>query len=372
MACCNAILQQAIHTIMSQLLAPFTCIYSPNVPELLSELNCTLAISTYQAGKLIFIGAKDKTSLVQLSKNVPTPMGIAFDGNRLAVAGKGSVLVYAAAPQLATDYPRQPNTYDNLFLPRVQYVTGIIDTHDVVWVKDKLLLVNTMFSCLAWLDSNFNFEPYWKPPFITGLHPEDRCHLNGLAVEEGKPKYASMFAPTDTPQGWRGTRRTTDGLIIDIESNETVATGLSMPHSPRIINGKLYVLQSASGDISEVDVHSGKCTTVKNLGCYVRGMAFYRGFLFVAFSKIREKSSAFADLSIASSSNEAGIAIIHFGSGSVVGTIKYKNSVEEVYDLQVLPFRRPGLVNFDQPEKDLAISLPGFGVWGSYEKEDKK
>ena len=372
MACCSSYLQQAIFIRMSQILAPFTCIYSPNVPELLSELDCTLAISTYQADKLIFIGAKDTTTLVQLSKTVQMPMGIAFDGNRLAVAGRASVLVYAAAPQLAAGYPRQPNTYDNLFLPRAQYVTSIIDTHDLVWVKDKLLVVNTMFSCLAWLDSHHNFEPYWQPPFITGLHPEDRCHLNGLAVQEGTPKYVSMFAATNTAGGWHGDRRTTDGLIIDIESNEVVTTGLAMPHSPRIIDGKLYVLQSASGDISEVDVHSGKCTTVKNLGRYVRGMAFYKGFLFVAFSKIREKFSAFGDLSIAAASNEAGISIIHFASGSVVGEIKYKNSVEEIYDLQILPFRRPGLVNFDQPEKDLAISLPGFGAWGSFGEEDKK
>ena len=356
---------------MSQTLAPFSCVYSPNVPELLLELNCTLAISTYQAGKLIFISAKDKTALVQLGKMVQKPMGIAFDGNRLAVAGKSSVFIYSSAPGLAAGYPRQPNTYDNLFLPRAQYFTGLIDTHDVVWIQDKLLIVNTRCSCLAWLDSSFNFETYWQPPFITSLFPEDRCHLNGLAMQNGTPKYVSMFSATNEAEGWRGRKRTTDGLIIDIESNETVTANLSMPHSPRVIEGKLYVLQSATGDISEVDVNTGKCTTVRNLGRYVRGMAFYKGFLFVAFSKIREKSSAFSDLSIAQSSNEAGIDILHFASGNVVGEIKYQTSVEEIYDLQVLPFRRPGMVNFDQPEKDLAISLPDFGVWGGVDEENK-
>lgn len=368
MPCCSASLQQAVFIFMSQTAAPFSCIYSPNIPELLLELNCTLVISTYQAGKLIFIGAKDKNALVQLSKTVQKPMGIAFDGSRLAVAGKTSVFVYSSAPGLAAGYPRQPNTYDNLFLPRAQHFTGLTDTHDIVWMEDKLLMVNTRCSCLAWLDSYFSFETYWQPPFITSLIPEDRCHLNGLAMENGQPKYVSMFADTDIAEGWRS-KRTTGGLIMDIESNETVAYNLAMPHTPRIINGKLYVLQSATGEISEVDTNTGKCTTVRNLGRYVRGMAYYKGFLFVAFSKIREKSSAFSDLSIAAASNEAGIAIIHFASGHVVGEIKYQSSVEEIYDLQVLPFRRPGLVNFDQPEKDLAISMPEFGMWVSMEEK---
>lgn len=357
---------------MSQTLAPFSCVYSPNIPELLRELGCTLAISTYQAGKVVFISAKDKTSLVQLGKTVQKPMGIAFDGSRLAIAGKSSVFIYSSAPGLAESYPRQPNTYDNLFMPRAQHFTGMIDTHDVVWIQDKLLMVNTRCSCLAWLDNSYSFESCWQPPFITSLFPEDRCHLNGIAVQNGNPKYVSMFSATDEAEGWRGKKRTTNGLIIDVETHETVAANLAMPHSPRIINGKLYVLQSATGDISEVDTATGKLTTVRNLGRYLRGMAFYKGFLFVSFSKIREKSSAFSDLPIAESSGEAGIAVIHFTSGNVVGEIRYQTSVEEIYDLQVLPFHRPGMVNFDQAEKDLAISLPGFGVWGSLEEEEKK
>ncbi len=356
---------------MSQTLAPFSCVYSPNVPELLLELNCTLVISTYQAGKVVFISAKNKTSLIQLGKTVQKPMGIGFDGSRLAIAGKSSVYLYSSAPGLAAGYPRQPNTYDNLFMPRAQHFTGLIDVHDVVWVEDQLLMVNTRCSCLAWLDNTFSFKSYWQPPFITSLFPEDRCHLNGLAMQNGAPKYVSMFSATDEAEGWRGKKRTTDGLIMDIESNEVVATNLAMPHSPRVINNKLYVLQSAIGDISEVDTNTGKLTTVRSLGKYLRGAAFYKGFLFVSFSKIREKSSAFSDLAIAESSNDAGIIIIHFDSGNVVGEIKYQTSVEEIYDLQVLPFRRPGMVNFDQNEKDLAISLPDFGVWGSLEEDNK-
>lgn len=355
---------------MSQTLAPFSCIYSQNIPELLLELNCSLAISTYQAGKLIFISAKDKNSLVQLGKTVAKPMGVAFDGRRLAVAGKSSVFVYSAAADMAATYPRQPNTYDTLFLPRAQHFTGLMDIHDIAWIQDKLLMVNTSCNCLAWLDSFYNFQLFWKPPFITTIMPDDRCHLNGLAVENGKPKYVSMFSSTDIAEGWRNIS-TNAGLIMDIESGEIVTNNLTMPHTPRVINGKLYVLQSAGGTLSEVDTNTGKCNTVKNLGRYIRGMAFYKGFLFIAFSKIRENSSSFSHLPIAATSHEAGIAVIHFASGNVVGEIKYQNSVEEIYDLQVLPFCRAGMVNFDQSEKDLAIFLPAYSFWGTLGENDK-
>lgn len=353
---------------MNQPLPPFSCIYTPNIPELLQQLQCTIAISTYQAGKVVFIGAKDKNLLVQLGKTIKKPMGIAYDGNRLAIAGQDSVYLYSSAPMLADSYPRQPNTYDNLFVPRAQYFTGITDIHDLVWLQDKLLMVNTKFSCLAWLTDQYSFMPCWQPRFISQLMPDDRCHLNGVAVHNNQPQYVSMFSNTDTASGWRDTR-TTSGLIMDVQSNEVVAANLAMPHTPRIINNNLYVLLSATGELVQIDAQSGKYTVVKNFGRYVRGMAYHNGYLFVAFSKIREKSSTFSDMAIATASQEAGIAVLHLQSATIVGEIKYQNSVEEIYDVQILPYLRPGMVNFDQPEKTLALSLPGGGFWGIVNEE---
>ena len=45
--------------------------------------------------------------------------------------------------------------------------------------------MNTLFSCLAGLDSRYSFVPRWRPPFISALAAEDRCHLNGLAMVDG-------------------------------------------------------------------------------------------------------------------------------------------------------------------------------------------
>jgi len=353
---------------MSQTQQPFSCIYSPNVPELLTELGCSIVISTYQAGKLVFISAKDRTRLVQLGKTIQKPMGVAFDGERLAIAGKEHVFIYSSAPMLAKGYQRQPDTYDNIFVPRAQYYTSLLDIHDLVWIDDKLLMVNTRFSCLCWLDNAYNFLPFWRPKFITELMPEDRCHLNGVAIKNNKPEFVSMLGISNEPGGWRN-NKAKGGVIIDVESGEVVANDLAMPHTPRLINDALHVLLSASGELIKVDVETGKFDVIKKFGGYVRGMAYHKGFLFVAYSKIRENSSSFSDLPIAATSTEAGIAIMHFESGNIVGEIKYQNSVEEIYDVQVIANTRPGMVNFDQQEKDLAISLPDTAFWGIISEE---
>ena len=353
---------------MNSTLPPFSCIYSPNVPELLTELGCSLIISTYQAGKLVFISAKDKTKLVQLGKTIQKPMGVAFDGERLAVAGNQNIFIYSSAPLLAKGYPRQPDVYDNIFVPRAQYYTSLLDIHDLVWIDDKLLMVNTRFSCLCWLDDKYNFLPFWKPNFISQLMPEDRCHLNGVAIKDNKPMYVSMLGISDEPGGWRA-NKTNGGIIMHIDSGEIIAGNLAMPHTPRLIEGELYALLSASGELIKINTNNGKIDIIKKFNGYTRGMAYYKGFLFIACSKIREKYSSFSDLSIASTSTEARIAIMHLNSGNIIAEIKYQNSVEEIYDVQVITDARPGMVNFDQQEKDFAITLPNTAFWGKVDSE---
>jgi uncharacterized protein (TIGR03032 family) len=350
---------------MNEPLAPFSCVYSLNIPELLMQLGCTIAITTYQAGKLLFIGAKDNNALIQLGKNMEKPMGLAFDGERLAVAGRQNVLIYSAAPILAKDYPRKPDTYDNLFLPRAQYYTSLLDIHDLVWVQSKLLMVNTRFSCLAWLDDKYTFLPVWKPKFVTELVPEDRCHLNGVALEADKPVYVSMLGKSDEVNGWRN-NKASGGVIMDIESNEIVASELAMPHTPRLIDGSLYVLQSAKGELIKIDTATGRYEVIKKFNGYVRGMAYCKGYLFIGFSRIRATHNVFSNLPVSESATHAGVAVMHLATATVAGEIIYQNSVEEIYDLQIIPNMRPGMVNFDQEEKDMAISIPGNGFWGRF------
>lgn len=328
------------------------------------QMNISLAISTYQAQKVVFISAKNPEQLVQLPRTLPKAMGIAVDGERMAIAGKDEVLVLRRSSGLADAYPKQPNTYDQLYVPRATYYTGQVDIHDLAWGNDGLWGVNTSFSCLAKINDEWSFEPQWQPPFITKLASEDRCHLNGLVLKDGRPKWVTALGTTDTPQGWRD-NITGGGVLMDVDTNENVLEGLPMPHSPRLVKDRLFLLLSASAQLVEVDVNNGTYNEVRDMKAFVRGMAAHGDYLFVAHSRLRKNSSTFRHLPVAKLADQAGIKVIHIPTGALVGEIKWVTSVDEIYDVQVLPATsRPGIITPAIQEHKLSLQIPGASFWG--------
>ncbi|QTN38283.1 TIGR03032 family protein [Cryomorphaceae bacterium] len=347
-------------------LAPFSCTYSPQVPELLSKLGISLAITTYQAGKIVFLSPKDEEFLVQLPRTLEKPMGIALkdNGRRMAIACLRDVITFTDSPELAQSYPKAPKRYDALYMPRTSYHVGGLDLHDLEWSDQGLFAVNTLFSSLIQIDGEYNYSTYWKPPFISELASEDRCHLNGMAMENGLPKYASMFNQGNTPQSWRP-EVTTAGTIMDVTTDEILVEGLPMPHSPRMVNGELYVLLSATGGLARIDRAAGTFEEIVNLKGFVRGMAIHGEFAFVGLSKLRQNSSTFKHLQIAQESNQSGIKIVHLPTAAVVGEILYQTSVDEIYDVQVIPGRRrPNLLNTLKDDHYLGLMTPEATYWG--------
>ncbi|HEY9839760.1 MAG TPA: TIGR03032 family protein [Candidatus Obscuribacterales bacterium] len=353
-------------------LPPFSCTMSPGFPQLLTELNCTLAISTYQAGKVVFIGRNNNQQLVQLPRTFNKAMGIAVEGNKLGVATKEEVVVLACSRGLAVNYPNQPGVYDGLYMPRAKYYTGRVDIHDLHWGKAGLWAVNTSFSCLCLVDDSYSFVPKWQPPFIKALEHDDFCHLNGMAMLDGEPTWVTLLGETSTPKGWKD-HITTGGVIMHVPSNEVLARDLAMPHSPRLYDGKLYALLSASGDIVCIDRQNGKYDIVARVGSFIRGLAKQGDYLFVGRSKLRETSTSFEKLKslpIGENSQTAGITVVHLPSGKIVADLSYQNSVEEIYDIQVLPgLRRPGILNTDTEVYTLGLSIPEGTYWAKPEPE---
>ena len=344
--------------------APFTCTYSPNVPELLIQLNCCLAITTYQAGKLIFISPDGYEAMRQLPRDFDKPMGFTINNNRMALSTKDEVVVFSNAPELATDYDVKPAFYDSFFVPRASYYTGSVDIHDMEWDgQGKLWAVNTLFSCLVTINDTYSFTPCWMPPFLSSFESADYCHLNSMAMVDSKPKYVSMFGETKTVKGWRKDVET-KGLVMDIESNAVVCHSLPMPHSVRWFNGQLYCLLSATGELVCINVADGKYDVITRLKGFVRGMAKRGDYLFIGLSKLRRNSSTFRDLAIAKNAMYCGIEIIHLPTGSNVGNIRYQQSVEEIYDVQVLPdYLRPGILNHTTGSHRLALHTPKNVFW---------
>ena len=312
--------------------------YTHSLPPLLSQLGVSLLVSTYQAGKVVAVGVA-QGELTLSYHNFERAMGLAVKPDGIAVGARAQVWLLRSAPDLATQVA-PAGRHDACFLTRTAHFTGEIQAHELAWAGDELWVVNTAFGCLCTLDGRHSFVPRWRPPFITSLAAEDRCHLNGLAMADGAPKYVTVLAETDTPEGWRA-NKAHSGCLIDVASGQTVARGFAMPHSPRVHRGRVWMLHSGAGQLVLVDPASGKGETVTALPGYTRGLALYDRFAFVGLSKIRE-TSTFGGMPIAERRPElkCGVGVVDLGTGRLVAHLEFVTGVEEIFDVQVVPGAR--------------------------------
>jgi uncharacterized protein (TIGR03032 family) len=315
--------------------------YSLNLAPLLEHLKVTLLVSTYQAGKLVIVSPKnDKPEFAFHS--FERAMGVAAKDDRIAIGAQTVIWLLRSAPDIAERLADRG--YDACYLTRSAHYTGDIHVHEMAWAGDELWFVNTLFSCLCTLHDNYSFVPRWRPPFITALAAEDRCHLNGMALADGKPRYVTMLGESDAPRGWRP-NKASGGCLMDVAANVIVARNFAMPHSPRLAGGKLWLLDSGRGQLVTVDPKSSRAETVAELPGYARGLAFAGEAAFVGLSRIRE-TSTFGGLPIAERNADlkCGVAVVELRSGRVAALLEFKSGVDEVFDVQVLPgLRRPQL-----------------------------
>ena len=202
--------------------------------------------------------------------------------------------------------------------------------------SDELWIVNTLFSCLCTLQGDYSFVPRWQPPFITKLAAEDRCHLNGMAMADGKPVYVTALAQSDTSGGWRPNKVET-GCVLEVATSRVVAEGFAMPHSPRMHGGKISLLESGRGQLVSLDPSTGEKQNVARVPGYARGLAIHGGLAFIGLSKIRE-TSTFGGMPIAEKRAEllCGVGVIELSTGRTVATFEFTTGVEEIFDVTVL------------------------------------
>lgn len=340
------------------------CDASPGFQDWLAQAGGSVAITTYQAGKVALLG-HDGRQVLMLMRQFDKPLGMAVRGNRIALATRHDLWLFADARPLAHDYLEdQPGRYDALYLPRTTYHTGDLNTHDLAFEGEGLVLVNTRFSCLARLSHDFNFAPLWRPKFVTDLVPEDRCHLNGLAMRDGRARYVTALGTTDVAGGWRE-KKASGGVLVDVTNDEIVLGGLSMPHSPRWHDGRLWVLNSGAGELLAVDPDRGQSEVVCSMAGYLRGLCFAGPYALVGLSKIREKH-IFGGLPVQERYGEllCGVAVVDLRSGAEVGMFRYTSGCEELYDLQFLSgVSRPTILNLDKPAVREAMTDPVSSYW---------
>lgn len=321
-----------------------------------------VAFTSYQTGQLFLIGVLPDGSISFNQQNYVRAMGLCHDGGRLFV---GSLFQIWRLENMLRAGEMGNGTFDRVFVPREAHTTGDIDVHEIGVLADgRALFVNTRYSCLATLDPVHSFRPLWKPAFISKIVGEDRCHLNGVAMAEGVPRYVTAVSRTDSLSGWRE-RRTGGGVVIDVADDRVVADGLSMPHSPRVSGDALYALDSGRGQLVRIDVATGAREDVAFCPGFLRGLALHNGHALVTISKPRDGS--FRDLpleeELARRGGDAwcGLMVINLRHGEIVEWVKLDGAIAELFDVATLPDAIcPMSVGVDTLEIEGSISIAAF------------
>ncbi len=311
-------------------------VHTANFPDLLRELGGCLLVTTYQAGKLVIL-RPDRATINTHFRSFDRPMGLVADRQRIVLGTSIGITTLRNMPDVARRL-HDPAIHDAVYLSRAQHVTGAIDIHEIASDgAGEAWFVNTLFSTLCTLDPSSSFVPRWRPRFVSHYAPEDRCHLNGLAMREGRAHYLTALGETNAPQGWRANKRD-GGVLIDCVADEVIARGLSMPHSPRWHHGRLWVLESGRGALVAIDPASGERTDVARVPGFARGMDFLGPIAFIGLSQLRE-TNAFTDIPIteANSARQSGVWAVHLETGNTIALLKFTGGVQEIFAVHALP-----------------------------------
>lgn len=330
----------------------------------------SLALSSYQSGQLFLVGQFSDGRLSFHQRDFLRAMGLWRRGPELYLA---SMIQIWRMENVLGPGERANDHFDRLYVPRTAHVTGDLDAHEIA-VEDsgRLVFVNTRYSCLATVSRTHSFKPLWRPKFVSRLAAEDRCHLNGLALEDGRVRYVTAVSRTDVVDGWRE-HRAGGGLLIRVEDDAVVADGFSMPHSPRVHGGQIYVLDSGRGYLVRIDPASGSKEDVAFCPGFMRGLAFHDGHAVVTLSLPRNMSFTGLPLEeeIARRGGTpwCGVQVINLASGDAVEWIRFDGAIRELFDVVTLPgaacpmaapLNGPelsSLVTIDPPDRPL--DLPG-------------
>lgn len=330
--------------------------------QILKQNEATIIVSTYQAGRLIFISSSDGTHVDIQAVRARKPMGVSFDSKRMAVACLNAIEIYSADNSIGNQSPHSFQTFDEFFVPRINYITGHLDLHDIHLHPKGIFGVNTQFNCISAFTIDHNFIPVWKPFFIDKIVPEDRCHLNGMAVIDNVPMYATALGENNTEGSWRE-NITNGGVLIDIKKNEIIHYNLAMPHSPRIINGYLYFIESATGVINKMHLESKEIIKFSNTGAFSRGLDSINDLIIVGRSKARATSKTFEKLDAEIKNNNAGIDIFSEVSGEKIAGLSFGAIVDEIYDVRVISGGKFGMYGMQGTDVFEPIVTPSLSFW---------
>jgi uncharacterized protein (TIGR03032 family) len=336
---------------------------SPQLWSWLAEHRVSLAFTTYQTGKLFLLGRHPDGRLAVFERTFNRAMGLWADGQTLWLSTLYQLWRFENLLQPGELH----QGYDRLYVPKAASTTGDLDIHDIaVDHTGRVLFVATRFGCIGTLAERSSFTPLWRPPFLSKLAAEDRCHFNGLALEGGRPRFATMVGVSDVIDGWRDKRRD-GGVVVEIPYGRVIARGLSMPHSPRMYRGRLWLDNSGTGHFGSIDPDGGTFEPLTFCPGYLRGLALVGDYAVVGLSHPRHDKTFSGlpleeELARRNAEPRCGLLVIDLKSGDVAHWLRVDGLVRELYDVAVLPqVDRPMALGFktDEIQRMIAIGEPG-------------
>lgn len=335
---------------------------SPGLGAWLREVDGSLAFTTYQSARLFMLSAGENGQTNALERIMGAAMGLAVDEQGVWIANQQQVWRFTdVGPQTLGEA-----AFDAVYMPRKGYFLGPCDVHDILadvnfnGERHELLFVNTHYSCIAAIDDRYNFRPVWKPDFVSAVSLGDRCHLNGMCAKDGELAYATLCGRSDEAIGWKP-MKSGGGCVVDIATDKVVCEGLSMPHSPRWHDGKLWLLNSGDGDFGYVDFASGQFVPVGLCPGFARGLTFVGGYAVIGVSRLRDNTFA-SGLSVQSRleaqhiRQTCGLLVIDPSTGNLVHWLTIEGAVTELYDVAFLPgVMHPFTPGFSEPQLQRAL-----------------
>ena len=312
----------------------------------LADRHCGLAIATYRSGRLYVIGIDDEGELSVFERALDRTLALFRADAALYVATRHIIWRFENALRPG----QRADGCDALYVPQVGYVTGDVELHDLGVAADgSAFFANTRCNCIAQADESYSFRPVWMPPFIADLVADDRCHVSGVALADDRPRFATLAAESDTPEGWRE-RMVGGGRAYDLSTGRVVADELSLPNSPRIHNRKLWLLDSGNGFFGYVDRRRGTFQPVTFCPGFARGLSISGGEAVIGLSAPRAGIGP-QDLPLMTAladRNEVpftGLVVVDLDSGDIVHWLRFDSQTPEVCGVEILPgVRRPAAV----------------------------
>lgn len=323
----------------------------------LRSVNSSFLISSYKTHKVFSIGvikdpsdSRDKLSLWITHFN--RPMGIHTTPKTIWVSSSGNIWRYENAGSYDDEGETKLGHFDANYIPRMAYFSNDIDAHDICVDQDgNPYYCSALFSCVCTPSVDHSFKVYWKPPWITKIAPEDRCHLNGICSRDGEPRYITAVSQSNIKGAWRE-KRVGHGIAYDIKENQIVCEGLTMPHSPRWAHDKLWILDAGTGYFGYVDFETKKFVRKVFIPGYLRGLSFVGKRYAVVGSSQDRHEQTFQGLPLGETlkkegiSAKCGISVINLDNFDIIHSLTFYSPADELYDVCAIPdISRPKLTD---------------------------